>query len=137
VNTRLLMGASALALGTGGLAATFLPQEVLGSLGAHASGPGVALVQLFGAALLGFGFVNWMAKGSLVGGIYSRPIVLGNLVHFASGALTLARLVPGRASVPLLAIAAVYALFAVTFAVILFGDPLSPGPRAPHGSEKT
>jgi hypothetical protein len=131
------MAASAFALGASGLAATFLPQEVLAWLGAHASPPGVTLVQLLGAALIGFGFVNWTAKGSLVGGIYNRPIVLGNLVHFASGALTMARLVPGRASVPLVAIAAVYVLFAVTFAVALFGDPLPPGPGAPHGSERT
>ena len=34
---------------------------------------------------------NWMVKGSRVGGIYNRPIAIGNLVHFAVGAITLDR----------------------------------------------
>jgi hypothetical protein len=30
-----------------------------------------------------------MAKGATLGGIYGRPIVIGNLVHFTMGALVL------------------------------------------------
>ena len=124
MDARRVLIASSVALGAAGLTAIFLPQEALARMGVHASVQGVTLVQLLGAALLGFAFLNWSAKGSRVGGIYNRPLVLANLVHFVTGALTLARLVPGRWSIPLVAVTIVYGLLATAFAGLLFGDPI-------------
>jgi len=31
---------------------------------------------------LGFSILNWMSKASLIGGIYNKPLLIGNLLHF-------------------------------------------------------
>jgi hypothetical protein len=36
--------------------------------------------------------LNWMAKGTIIGGIYNRPIAIANLTHFLIGGLALAKL---------------------------------------------
>ena len=33
--------------------------------------------------------MNWMAKTVLIGGIYARPLAIGNFTHFLVGALAL------------------------------------------------
>lgn len=119
------MSASAVAMGIAGIAALFLPHELLSAIGVPATSVLPALVQLHGALLLGFAMVNWMAKDSLIGGIYNRPVAVGNLLHFATGAITLVKLVI-RGSMPMSVIvaAAVYGVFAIGFAMIVFGSPV-------------
>ena len=121
------MAASAVVLALAGIAASFAPQEVLQAIGAPAAGMLPVVVQLHGAMLLGFAMMNWMAKDSLIGGIYNRPLAIGNLVHFVAGALALVKLVI-RGGAPLFAIVAavIYALFAIAFARILFRSPVPP-----------
>lgn len=124
--TRLIMTASAIVLGLAGVAASFAPEEILASLRVVPAGALPLLVQLLGAALLGFAMLNWMAKDSLIGGIYNRPVAIGNLVHFVVGALTLVKFVL-RGEAPLLATvaAAVYAVFAIAFGRIIFRSPVA------------
>ncbi|HSY51502.1 MAG TPA: hypothetical protein VLC46_22050 [Thermoanaerobaculia bacterium] len=121
MSTRILMTAAALVLALAGLGALFAPQELLTSFGAAPSGFLPPLVQLLAAALLALAVIDWMAKGSKVGGIYNRPIAVGNLMHFAVGAITLARFVFGGHP-PAFAIAAavVYSVFAIAFGVLVF-----------------
>src|SRR5687767_3301513 len=90
MNTRVVMGASALVMGALGLSATFLPQEIAAYVTAS---PGALplLIQVLGALYFAFAMLNWSAKDSLLGGIYNRPVALGNLVHFVIGALALAK----------------------------------------------
>jgi hypothetical protein len=71
-----------------GLAASFIPQEILAHYGARSSGLGVLLMQVVGALYLGFAVVNWMARDVLIGGIYARPVALGNFLHFGVVGLT-------------------------------------------------
>ena len=57
----------------------FAPAEAGRTLsGAEASD--LVLVQLLGAALLGIGAASWVARRSLLGGIYGRAVVVGNQV---------------------------------------------------------
>ena len=122
MKTRALMGASAVVLGILGVAALFAPDEILKAVGIPASPLLPPLVQLCAALLLGFAMMNWMAKGSRVGGIYNRPIAVGNLLHFAVGAITLDRFaLHGNLMWPVIALAVVYTLFAVGFGVVVFG----------------
>jgi hypothetical protein len=80
------------------------------------------LVQLAGALYLGFAMLNWMSQGSVMGGIYGRPVAIGNLAHFTIGALALLKLVLSEQRVVELVIgAAVYTAFAVAFAIVAFG----------------
>jgi hypothetical protein len=126
MNTRPVMRASAVVMGVLGASAIFLPQEILVHAGASLVGLGVILIQLAGALYLGFAMLNWMAQGSVMGGIYGRPVAIGNLAHFTIGALALLKSTLAGQWVPGLVVgAAVYTVFAVLFAVIAFG-------RAPH-----
>ncbi|MEA2488459.1 MAG: hypothetical protein QOH21_251 [Acidobacteriota bacterium] len=125
--SRAIMGASAVVLAVCGLGCTFLPQEFLAVVGVAPNAVMTAVVQILGALLLAFAMVNWMAKDSLIGGIYNRPVAVGNLVHFAVGAITLAKLVlAGGAPRYLLLPAVLYAVFAIAFATLVFGSPVKP-----------
>lgn len=124
--TRLLMSASAVVLGLLGLAGTFLPDEVLGRLGAPGSPPLLLLVQVLGALYLGFAALDWMARGNLIGGIYSRPLAIGNLLHFLTAGIAMLRRLTELPALWPLALA--YALFAACFAVVLFRHPVRPRP---------
>src|SRR5687768_11458034 len=123
MNTKLLMRASAVFLGVAGALATFLPQEILVRAGTAPLGFSVVLVQIAGALYLGFAMLNWMARGNLIGGIYSRPVAIGNVAHFTIGALALIKcFVAGQRGPEVVVAAAAYTVFAVLFAVVAFGD---------------
>ncbi len=124
MNSRILMIASAAVMAAIGLVLSFAPVEALALLGHPASGLLPVLLQLAGALYLGFAFMNWTAKGSVLGGIYGRAIVLGNFLHFTMGALALLKVAigpGGEASIWILS--AVYVVFAVWFARTLFTQP--------------
>lgn len=128
--TRLLMSASALVLGLLGGVATFAPGELLVTLGTPASPAVQLMVQILGALYLGFAGLNWMLRESLVGGIYNRPVVIGNLVHFVSAALAIMKLLVHAPSEPMLwPLALLYAAGAVGFGIVLFRHPVPASPR--------
>jgi len=120
MNTRLLMRTTALFLGTAGLAASFLPQEILAAFAAAPVPATIVLVQIVGAAYLGFAFLDWMAQGNAIGGIYSRPVAIGNFGHFTIGGLALLKSGVVQSTWPALAFAAVYAVLAASFAYVAF-----------------
>ena len=113
---------SSLVLGLAGLAALFAPAELLRTLGSSAAEPLPVLIQLLGGMYLAFAITNWTAKDNMIGGIYSRPLSLGNCVHFVVGTLALAKQQFSHdMSVPLIALLIVYTIFAVCFAWLVFG----------------
>jgi len=123
MKTRALMAASAIFLAILGIAALFAPDEILRAANVASSPFLPPLIQLGAALLLGFAMTNWMVKGSRVGGIYNRPIAVGNLLHFAVGAITLDRFaLRGHEAWPVIALAAIYTLFALAFGVVVFGS---------------
>ncbi|MES1241684.1 MAG: hypothetical protein ABUT39_08690 [Acidobacteriota bacterium] len=127
MKTRSLMTLSAILMAALGIAASFLPQEILSYFGADPRGPGVLLVQITGALYLGFAILDWMARGNLIGGIYSRPVALGNFLHFAVVAITLLKALLGGARAEiLLAGVVVYSAFAVWFGLVVFTHPTKP-----------
>jgi hypothetical protein len=119
MNTKVVMAASALFMAVVGVAFSFLPVELLRAAGESGSAVMAVAVQVAGAMLLGFAILNWMAKESVIGGIYNRPLAMGNFMHFAVGAIALV-----KAGVWIAA--AIYAIFAVGFGAILFGTPRRP-----------
>lgn len=91
--SRAILSTTAVLAGAAGLAALFAPDEILRALttgGAAAAMPPAAafVLQLCGGALFGFAMLNWAARGTKVGGIYGRPLALGNLVQWGAGAAT-------------------------------------------------
>lgn len=66
-----------------GISLEFAPHEILNYFEVSSAGSITALfVQLTGALYLGFAMMNWMAKAVLIGGIYARPLAVGNFSHF-------------------------------------------------------
>ncbi|MBP9160695.1 MAG: hypothetical protein WAU08_03645 [Flavobacteriales bacterium] len=124
MNSKILMVASAAVLAAVGIAFSFAPEETLAFFGKSAPGAVPVLLQLAGGLYLGFAFMNWTAKASVLGGIYGRAIVLGNFLQFTMGALTLLKAASGNSEGIFVWVAAGgYALFAVLFGVLLFSSP--------------
>ena len=122
MNTKVLMVASSLALGLAGIAASFAPSELLRAFGSPAVEPLPVLIQLLGGTYIGFAIMNWTAKDNIIGGIYSRPVSLGNSVLFLMGALALAKQqFSSGFHLPLTAALIVYTIFAVWFTWLVFG----------------
>ncbi len=119
------MSLSAVFLGGLGLLISFMPQETLRHFNATPAGPAVLLVQAGGALYLGFAILNWMARAIMIGGIYARPVAMGNFLHFAVAALAgwkwITRAAVKPAEVIILCIAD--SVFALWFGAVLFGRP--------------
>ncbi|WP_044403123.1 hypothetical protein [Lacinutrix sp. Hel_I_90] len=92
MNTKILMITSAIILGIMGLGLTFLPEEISEVLGMKTNQVSLLTIQILGATYLGFAMLNWMTKNNLIGGIYSRPLVIGNLVHFLVSSFALIKM---------------------------------------------
>lgn len=132
--TRWLMGATALVLGLLGLAASFLPHEILRGIGAAPTALLAVGVQVLGALYLGFAVLDWMARDNLIGGVYSRPVALGNLLHFTTAGLALLKaLMAGADPVVLWPLTVVYAVLAAAFGVVLFRHPVRVHAATPRG----
>ena len=93
MNTKLLMTASAVFLAIIGIALSFLPDEVADYLQVEPNLINVLFLKMLSAMYLGFAILNWMARGTLIGGIYNRPIAIGNFMHFVVGAITLLKVI--------------------------------------------
>ena len=107
-----------------GVAATFLPQEILLSVGATTHPFVVLMVQITGALYLGFAFLNWSTRSNLIGGIYGRPLVIGNLMHYLITGLALVRVLGNGETAPIIwSLTVVYVLFATGYALLMFRHP--------------
>jgi ATP/ADP translocase len=124
MSTKVLLSASALVMGAMGVAGSFMPHEILRAMGAVPAGMLPLLVQLLAALLFAFAMVNWLARGSLIGGIYNRPVAVGNVAHFTIGALALVK--ASLAGEGNLVLTIVYAVFAIGFGMVLFRSPVAP-----------
>ena len=129
MNTRILMTLAAAFMSVGGIAATFFTREVLAIHHTTADRGSMLVVQMAGALYLGFAIMNWMSRGNLMGGIYSRPIALGNFVYFMNMALAIGRIAADDPRPSSVVAAIIHGLFAAAFASVVFGR--SPVPRQP------
>lgn len=121
IDTRLLMTASALFMALLGIGASFFPGEILTYFDAPSEGVVVVLAKIVGALYVGFALLNWMARGNLIGGIYSRPVALGNFVHFLAAAIVLSRRLISTPHTSEFAVGAIaHAIFAGCFGYIIF-----------------
>ena len=121
MNTKLLMTASSLVLGLAGIFALFAPDIVLTTLGVPMANRLDVVIQLTGALYFSMAMMNWTAKDSIIGGIYARPVSLGNFAHFFSGTLLLARYVLSNGfNLLILLMLVIYAIFAALFYWLVF-----------------
>ena len=121
MNTKTLMTITSLVLALAGIIALFAPENLSALLNASTTNSTFVLVQVLGAVYFSFALMNWTAKDSAIGGIYARPVSLGNFSHFFTGTLILAKhLFASEFSLPVLLITLVYAVFAVIFYWLVF-----------------
>jgi hypothetical protein len=127
INTKLIMSASAVLLALIGITLSFFPQEIASYIDTNFSKTLEIFFQLLGALYFAFAMLNWMAKGSVIGGIYNRPIAIANYTHFVIGSLALLKVTLKNADLPLAiyVLAGVYALFAVLFGFIFYKNPVT------------
>jgi hypothetical protein len=125
MNTKLLMTTSAIALGLIGVALTFFPAEIAGYARlSTGTGRATVVLQILGALYFSFAMVNWTARANLIGGIYARPISIGNLTHFTIAALALIKAYAATNDAMVLPFAIGYTIFAALFAVVFFRHPV-------------
>ena len=123
---RLIILVSALILFAVGGAALFAGDELARLFDAGDSNGLTLAIQLTGSGLLGFAVLDWMSRGNRIGGIYGRPLGIGNLLLFTTASLTvgkaaLAGSLPGIVT----AVGVIFAVLAIGFAWLVFvHDPL-------------
>lgn len=119
------MTASSILMGVLGIISSFLPKEVLLSFGQTPTHTLILFVQILGALYFGFAIMNWMAKTVLIGGIYAKPLCIGNLSHFVIAGLALLKgaINSDTTSKYIWALTVIYALFALLFSMVFFTNP--------------
>lgn len=105
-----------------GLALTFAPGELLAAAQGAPHGVMLAAMQLLGALYMGGAITNWMSKSNLVGGVFGRPLAMGNLAHFGIGGLALMRTAAGS-DARVWPLAVFYVVLAAAFGTIIFSQP--------------
>ncbi len=126
MNTRIIMIASAVYLGICGLGLTFLPEEIAEHLDIGKNQSATLSLQILGSLYLGFAMLNWMTKNNVIGGIYSKPLVVGNLSHFLISSLTLLKIVgkyEGTQFSIILLLTIIYCVFTLCFAYLFMTSP--------------
>ena len=125
MNTKTLMIISAIFLAVNGFGFTFFPNEIAGLLINDDNYIFILILQILGALYLGFSILNWMSKASLIGGIYNKPILIGNLLHFFTASMTLIKLTfKAETNLQLIfSYTIIYSLFTLSFGYVFFTNP--------------
>ena len=123
------MSLSAIFLAFAGLLTSYFPEKVLSTHGTVPDNATLLLVQMMGALYLGFAILNWTARGVLIGGIYARPLALGNFLHFAMVGVMLAKAAIVHEVIQLATSAFVFSAFAIWFGIVLFRPPVPKSAR--------
>lgn len=81
--------------------------------------------QLVGAGWLAVAALNWLSRGSILGGIYGRPVVSANLALYFISAMVLLRAALDNHTHPAVWIVTIlHVVFAGLYAWLLFRGPL-------------
>ncbi|RZK56339.1 MAG: hypothetical protein EOO91_12325 [Pedobacter sp.] len=125
MNTKILMTVSSITMLVIGVVCSFLPNEILKSIGVDDAGILPLIIQILGAIYFGFGFLNWTAKANLIGGIYSRPVAIGNLIHYVVSSLAMIKFFMAHTDMKFLLVPiAIYLIFSILFGKVVFGSAI-------------
>lgn len=125
MNAKFLMTLSSVFMGLLGLPLCFMPSEVIKTFEQGPNITSTLTLQLAGAVYFGFAVTNWMAKGVLIGGVYARPLAIGNFSHFIIAGLARANISLKGIDTPsyVYVLTIIYTLFAIPFVYVLFKHP--------------
>lgn len=128
--------ASAGLLLAGGAALLFAPDAVLPRLVPGFPAGGEWLGQLLAAALLALAALDWLSRGSLLGGIYGRPVVLANTAfYFIAATALLRRAVGSDVPAAFWVVAVPVVVFAGVYGWLLLRGPAERDLRTFRGSQ--
>ena len=119
--TRAIMLTSSALLVVYGGACLFVPEAFAAAL--HLSEGAAVTLPAVAAGALALGAVNWVGRGAIYGGIYGKPIVLGNFTNAAITTLTWAPLLLHHPSALAGIITVMFLLYWVAFTRLLFWPP--------------
>ena len=108
-----------------GLLTSFLPQEVLKINDLPTSPINVLLLQILSAFYIGLAMINYMSKDAVIGGIYNRPILMGNIAYHCIAAIALVKYAfsQGMFSATLITLTVVYCVLSLGFLKLFFVAP--------------
>tara|TARA_B100001093_G_C26840335_1_gene1020262 strand:+ start:255 stop:659 length:405 start_codon:yes stop_codon:yes gene_type:complete len=121
------MALSAIILALLGISLIFFPIEILDYFELSVSDTLELLMQIIGSLYFAFAMLNWISRGSIIGGIYNRPIAIANLTHFFIAGLSLIQGILSNPNLPytIWSIAIIYTIFAILFGIVAFNHPVS------------
>jgi hypothetical protein len=123
------MALSAALLGAVGGALLFAPLDTAPWLALGSARDNEATLQLLGSALFAFAMMDWQGRSAIYGGIYGRPIAMGNLfvavfLALGLGQAQLARPLPSPVpTAPGWIVSVLFVGLAVAFGGVLFNRP--------------
>ena len=126
MKTKILMISSAVYLGISGITFTFFSEEISEYFNAGINITSILFLQILGSLYLGFAMLNWMTKNNLIGGIYSKPLLIGNLAHFFVSSFALIKIVGkyyGNEFLIILSLTIIYCIFTLCFGYIFITNP--------------
>tara|TARA_B100001094_G_C17798418_1_gene607882 strand:- start:198 stop:596 length:399 start_codon:yes stop_codon:yes gene_type:complete len=125
--TKPLMIISAIFLAVNGFGFSFFPNEIYVLFNNDINSLFILILQVLGALYLGFSYMNWMSKNSLIGGIYNKPLLIGNMLHFLTASIAMIKLVFKFENNLQLIIpyTIIYCLFTLLFGYVFFSNSFS------------
>lgn len=125
ISTQTLLIASTIFNGMMGLLTSFLPQEVLKINDLPTSPTNVLFLQILSAFYIGLAMINYLSKDAAIGGIYNRPILMGNIAYHGIASIALVKFAFRQDifSATLITLTVVYCVLSIGFLKLFFVGP--------------
>lgn len=125
ITSRTLLVASTTFNGIMGLLTSFLPHEILEINDLPTAPINVLLVQVLSACYFGLAMINYMSKDAVIGGIYNRPLLMGNIAYHGIASVALLKYVMSQDtfSAIFLTMTVVYCALSLGFLRLFFVVP--------------
>lgn len=122
---KLVISTASIIMGVASIILIFAPDLIVLSLATNYNIHYQSFLQITGAVYFGFAAFNWMNRSRPTGGIYNRPLVISNFVHWLIGSLVSIKYLISIESnhKVFIGISIIYLLFFILFSIILFRSP--------------
>lgn len=120
-----ILTSSSVTLGAFGVILSFAPDFIWESQNIKATPIILVITQILGALYFSFAVLNWLAKESMLGGIYNRPVILANFTHYLIGCIFLLKnqILNTNENYMICLLVLLYCSFSVSFGIMLISNP--------------
>ncbi|RKS01658.1 MULTISPECIES: hypothetical protein [unclassified Flavobacterium] len=127
-----IMTASSVTLGVSGVILSFAPDFLWESQNIKATPIILVFTQILGALYFSFAVLNWFVKGSMLGGIYNRPVILANFTHYLVGFIFLLKgqIFHSNENYKICLLVLIYCSFSISFGIMLITNPNLDEPKS-------